>query len=191
MSEDKILNRIRALLAKAESTTPEEAELLTRPSVWQWGSLVAFVAIVVAANLATQAWGVVSVLGVTATAGTWLAGFGFVARDALHEVGGRRWVVAAIILGSVASAWLAPTLALASAVAFMVSELADWAIYTPLRSRSIVTAAIASNTVGAVLDSAIFLALAGFPLSGVWTQTLVKVATTTALVLGVRRALLR
>ena len=29
MSEDKILNRIRALLAKAESTTPEEAELLT------------------------------------------------------------------------------------------------------------------------------------------------------------------
>lgn len=29
MSDDKILNRIRALLAKAESTTPEEAELLT------------------------------------------------------------------------------------------------------------------------------------------------------------------
>ena len=29
MRDDKILNRIRALLAKAESTTPEEAELLT------------------------------------------------------------------------------------------------------------------------------------------------------------------
>ena len=29
MSDDKTLNRIRALLAKAESTTPEEAELLT------------------------------------------------------------------------------------------------------------------------------------------------------------------
>ena len=157
----------------------------------QWVTLAAFVAVVVAANVVTQAWGVVSVLGVTATAGTWLAGFGFVARDALHETGGHRWVTAAIILGAVVSAWLTPTLAIASAVAFTVSELTDWAIYTPLRSRSVVAAALASNTVGAVLDSAVFLALAGFPLSGIWTQTLVKVATTTAFVLGVRLALLR
>ena len=171
--------------------TLTKGRVVTRPSAWQWVSLVAFVAIVVAANLATQAWGVVSVLGVTATAGTWLAGFGFVARDALHETGGRRWVISAIALGAVVSAGIAPALALASAAAFTVSELADWAIYTPLRSRSIVAAALASNTVGAALDSAIFLALAGFPLSGVWTQTLVKVATTTALVIGVRLALLR
>ena len=171
--------------------TLTKGRVVTRPSAWQWVSLVAFVAIVVAANLATQAWGVVSVLGVTATAGTWLAGFGFVARDALHETGGRRWVISAIALGAVVSAGIAPALALASAAAFTVSELADWAIYTPLRDRSIVAAALASNTVGAVLDSAVFLALAEFPLSGVWTQTLVKVATTTALVIGVRLALLR
>ncbi len=179
--------------ARREAPDPPRRGMrpMTRPSVWQWVSLAAFVAVAVAANAATQAWGVVSVFGVTATAGTWLAGFGFVARDALHETGGRRWVAAAIILGTAASAGLTPALALASAAAFAVSELADWAVYTPLRSRSRVAAALASNTVGAVLDSAVFLALAGFPLSGVWTQTLVKVATTTALVMGGRLALLR
>jgi len=48
-----------------------------------------------------------------------------------------------------------------------------------------------SNTVGAVIDSLLFLALAGFPL-GMWsTQALVKVGTTTVFVLGVRLAVLR
>ena len=100
-------------------------------------------------------------------------------------------MLTAILVGALLSAALSPSIALASGVAFLVSETADWAIYTPLRSRSIVAAALASNTVGAALDSAVFLALAGFPLSGVWTQTLVKVATTAALVMGVRIALLR
>lgn len=154
-------------------------------------NLLAFVAIIVAANLATSQWGMVTALGLTATAGTWIAGFAFVARDSLQEAKGSRWVFAAVILGAILSAAFSPALALASAAAFAVSETADWAVYTPLRKHHRLGAALASNTVGALLDSFVFLALAGFPLTGVWTQTVVKVATTSLFVIGVRLALPR
>lgn len=149
------------------------------------------VASVLVANAATAHWGLVSVAGLTATAGTWAAGFAFVARDALHERGGPRWVLAAILAGAALSAALSPTLAMASGVAFLIAELADWSVYAPLRRRGLLRAAVASNAVGAVVDSALFLTLAGFPLGGMGTQVLVKIAATTAVVMGVRLAVLR
>lgn len=151
----------------------------------------AFVAVIVAANLATAQWGVVSFLGVTATAGTALAGFGFVARDALQDAKGSRWVMAAIAAGAALTAAFSPALAVASAAAFIVSEAADWGVYTPLRKRHRLGAALASNSVGALLDSVVFLAVAGFPIAGAPAQTVVKIATTSAFVLGVRFALPR
>lgn len=154
-------------------------------------ALAAFVATIVAANVLTAQLGAVTWLGVTATAGTWFAGLSFVARDTLQERGGTRWVVAAIIVGALLSALMSPALAAASGVAFLLSESADWAIYTPLRTRGKVRAALASNVVGSVVDSAAFLALAGFPLAILPTQVTVKVAASTVVVLGVRLALLR
>ena len=53
-----------------------------------------------------------------------------------------------------------PTLALASLVAFAVSETLDQAIYTPLRRRRLVLAVLASGVVGSIADSALFLWLA-------------------------------
>ena len=153
--------------------------------------LAAFVGVIVAANLLTAHLGVVTWLGLAATAGTWLAGFGFVARDALHESGGIRWVAVAILLGVVVSVAFSPRLALASGVAFAVSELADWGIYSRLRESGRTRAALASNVVGSVVDTLLFLWLAGFPLDGTPTQVLIKVGTTTAFVLGVRLALRR
>jgi uncharacterized PurR-regulated membrane protein YhhQ (DUF165 family) len=149
-------------------------------------AFAAFVAVVIFTNWITAALGFVTWFGIAATAGTWFAGFAFVARDYLQESGGKRWVVAAILLGAVISAWFSPALAVASGVAFLLSELADFAVYTPLRKRGKTTAAIASNVVGSVVDSVLFLWLAGFPLSGTPTQVLVKVGTTTVFVLGVR-----
>ena len=149
-------------------------------------AFTAFVTIVIAANWATSQLGLVTWLGLTATAGTWLAGFAFVARDYLQEDGGKRWVVAAILIGAAISALFSPALALASGVAFLVSEFADFAVYTPLRDSGRTRAAIASNVVGAVVDTVLFLWIAGFPLSGTATQVLVKVGTTTVFVLAVR-----
>ena len=153
--------------------------------------LTAFVAVIIAANLLTNQLGMVTWLGLAATAGTWLAGFGFVARDALHESGGLRWVSVAIVVGVVISVAFAPRLALASGVAFAVSELADLAVYAPLRRKGRTRAALASNVVGSVVDTVLFLWIAGFPLSGTAAQVLIKIGTTSAFVLGVRLALPR
>jgi uncharacterized PurR-regulated membrane protein YhhQ (DUF165 family) len=51
-------------------------------------------------------------------------------------------------------------LGIASGVAFLTSELADFAVYTPLRERHWLGAVTLSNTVGLTIDSALFLFLA-------------------------------
>lgn len=142
----------------------------------------------VAANALTASLGLIAVGPLQVTAGTLVAGFALLARDWVQEAGGRRWVLAAVVAGAALSAALSPALALASGVAFLVAELADWAVYSRLRESSWTWAALASNAVGAVLDSMIFLAIAGFPLSGTWGQVAVKVALTGVIVLAARRA---
>jgi uncharacterized PurR-regulated membrane protein YhhQ (DUF165 family) len=121
-----------------------------------------FIASIVGANWAITAFGLVPVgFGLMAPAGVYFAGLTFTLRDALHEVGGRRWVIAAILGGAALSGLLAgPQLAVASGVAFLVSEFSDYAVYAPLRSRSWLGAVVASNIVGTVVDSALFLWIA-------------------------------
>jgi uncharacterized PurR-regulated membrane protein YhhQ (DUF165 family) len=46
------------------------------------------------------------------------------------------------------------------ALAFLLSEMADFAVYTPLRAKSWLAAVLASNVVGLAIDSALFLYLA-------------------------------
>lgn len=119
---------------------------------------------VVAANLAIVHIGLVPVgWGLMAPAGVYFAGLAFSLRDALHEAGGRRWVMGAVLAGAALSAALAgPQLAAASGLAFLASELADYAVYSPLRRRGWLGAVVASNAVGLAVDSALFLWLAGF-----------------------------
>jgi uncharacterized PurR-regulated membrane protein YhhQ (DUF165 family) len=51
-------------------------------------------------------------------------------------------------------------LVLASATAFLLSETADLAVYTPLQKRGLTLAVAASGAVGLVVDSVVFLFLA-------------------------------
>ncbi|TMR13827.1 VUT family protein [Nonomuraea turkmeniaca] len=100
----------------------------------------------------------------TATAGTYVAGLTLLLRDVLQDVLGRRAAVWAVLAGAGLSALLASwSLALASAVAFVVSELADMGVYTPLRRRGWTLAVVVSGLAGAAIDSVLFLYLAGFP----------------------------
>ena len=125
----------------------------------------AYLATIVAANWALDRWGIVPVgFGLAAPAGVYFAGLTFGLRDALHETTGRRWVLAAIAAGTVLSALVDPQLAVASGAAFAVGELADLAIYEPLRRRQWPVAVAVSNLAGSILDSVLFLALAGLPL---------------------------
>ena len=120
-----------------------------------------FIATIFGANWAIETYGPVSVgFGLVAPAGVYFAGLAFTLRDITHRQLGRAWVITAIVLGALVSWAVAPTFALASGVAFLVSESVDLAVYNPLRQRSWLAAVFASNTVGLVTDSVIFLSIA-------------------------------
>lgn len=147
--------------------------------------LALYVSTIFAANFAIATFGLVPVgFGLYAPAGVYFAGLAFTFRDLTQESLGRRWAVGAILLGAGASALVSPQFALASGVAFLLSELADLAVYTPLRERHFLWAVTASNTVGLVIDSAVFLALAFGSLAFLPGQILGK-AVTTALAVAV------
>lgn len=162
-------------------------------------SVAAYGAAVVLANVMTARMGLVPVgFGLMVTAGTYAAGFALLARDFVHRYGGPRWAFAAIAVAGVASwAMSTPALAVASVLAFTVAELADLAVYAPLRKRGFVRASAASNVVGAPIDTVIFLSVAGFGLAWpvVVGQLIGKLLWATALPLlayaGVRHAVSR
>ena len=66
-----------------------------------------------------------------------------------------------IVAGALLSGGFSPrSLVLASAAAFLLSELADFAVYTPLARRRLIVAVVLSGMVGLVVDSIVFLWLA-------------------------------
>lgn len=124
-------------------------------------ALGGYVGSIFAANAAIQHFGVVPVgFGLMAPAGVYFAGLSFSLRDAVRETLGQRWTWAAIVAGAALSAFVSPQFALASGVAFGLSEGLDALVYEPLRRRGWVRAVIASNVVGFVADSVLFLTLA-------------------------------
>jgi uncharacterized PurR-regulated membrane protein YhhQ (DUF165 family) len=156
--------------------------------------LVLYITTIFAANWAIATFGVVPVgFGLMAPAGVYFAGLAFTFRDLTQERLGRLPVVGAILVGAGLSALVSPQFALASGIAFLFSELADFAVYTPLRDRGFLRAVFASNVVGAVLDSALFLILAFGSLEFFWGQVAGKMWITLAflpLLWGVRVAVL-
>ena len=99
--------------------------------------------------------------GLMAPSGVMMAGIALVLRDLVQRRLGTAISALAIIIGSGLSALLAPgALVVASATAFLLSEFADLAVYTPLARRRLVAAVIASSSVGLVVDSVVFLWLA-------------------------------
>jgi queuosine precursor transporter len=99
--------------------------------------------------------------GLMAPSGVMMAGIALVLRDLVQRRLGAAISALAIVFGSGLSALLAPaSLVVASATAFLLSEFADLAVYTPLARRRLVAAVAASSSVGLVVDSVIFLWLA-------------------------------
>jgi len=147
-----------------------------------------FLGCILAANYVTTELGMIPVgFGYVATAGTYLAGLTFVLRDSIQDAIGKRAVLALILIGGALSYAISdPFIALASAVAFTAAELTDLAVYSPLRRRGYIRAAVASNVVGAALDTVLFLWIAGFPIAEAWQGQMVgKLAVTLAVVLAV------
>lgn len=133
--------------------------------------LAAFMACIPAANWLVVNMGTVCVPngpclvpvapGLMAPSGVLMVGLALVLRDLVQRRLGAGYAFAAILIGAALSAVLAPpALVLASTAAFLLSEMADFAVYTPLQKRGLVLAVVASSIVGLVADSILFLWLA-------------------------------
>ena len=116
-----------------------------------------YIALIVAVNIAFTVVPLVTLPGGTA----WppvalLVGFVFIVRDfAQREIGHK--VLLAMLAGVALSYFMAdPFVAAASAAAFLISELADWAVYTFTR-RPLSQRVLYSSLLGAPVDSAVFL----------------------------------
>lgn len=120
------------------------------------------------ANWVTTDYGFIPVgFGFEATAGTVFAGFSLAARDAVQDSFGRVVILLLIVVGTIVSfAISAPEIAVASAAAFFLAELLNFAVYTPIRNRARFgkplwgVAVVSSNFAGAVTDTVVFLGIA-------------------------------
>ena len=130
----------------------------------KWVYVAAYIAAIVAANWLTATFGLVPIgLHLAVTAGTFAAGLVLVIRDGLQLQVSRYAMLACILAGAGISALTSnPAIAVASGVAFAVSELVDWAVFTPLRARTLAGAVITSSVISAPIDTVLFLHLAGF-----------------------------
>jgi uncharacterized PurR-regulated membrane protein YhhQ (DUF165 family) len=99
--------------------------------------------------------------GLMAPSGVIMVGLALVLRDQVHEKLGAKWAAVAIAVGAALSFATSPAqLAAASAIAFAIAEIADLAVYAPLRAKGRSLAVAASGAVGAVFDSVLFVWLA-------------------------------
>lgn len=98
---------------------------------------------------------------------TVVTGLVLVVRDfAQREI--KHWILGAMFVGlalSTLTAW--PVIVVASGVAFLISETADWAVYTfskrPLSQRILI-----SSAVGAPIDQVAFIGLASLVVPGIF-----------------------
>lgn len=116
-----------------------------------------------------------------------LVGFVFIARDFVQRAAGHR-VLWAMLAGTGISYVLAdPFVATASAVAFAISEIVDWAVYTGTR-RPLSDRILLSSAIGTPVDTAIFLSMIGaFGWAGFAAMTASKMMGALAVWLTLRR----
>lgn len=124
--------------------------------------------------------------GLMAPSGVLMVGASLALRDAVHSMLGAKFALIAIALGVILSAAVAPqSLVIASAVAFMLSELSDFAVYAPMRRKNVPAAIIASGLVGSIVDSAAFLWIAFGSLDFIAGQVVGKMGMTIACAVAV------
>jgi hypothetical protein len=136
-----------------------------------WVAFAAFLALVPLANWMIQHVGTTCVPqgpclvpvapGLMAPSGVLTVGVALVLRDVVQRCLGLTFGLLAIVIGTGMSMLVAPaSLVVASGLAFLISEFADFAVYTPLQQRRLVLAVVASSCLGLVVDSVVFLWLA-------------------------------
>lgn len=107
----------------------------------------------------------VGVLPVPGTVYVWhplafLVGFWLVLRDFAHDELGDRWIFAPVLVGMALSFWTSsPRIAVASAIAFLISECVDYAVYR-WSGRSVSQRILLSSAASVPVDSVLFSGVA-------------------------------
>ncbi|MCO1575913.1 VUT family protein [Crossiella sp. SN42] len=123
--------------------------------------MASYLAVVVAANYTAAHCPPLQLAGLAVPLGAVATGLTLTLRDLLTETVTTATMLLALAAAAVLSAEVAsPTVAAASALAFLVSEAIDAWVYARLRHRSRIAAAAASNGIGLLVDTALFLPLA-------------------------------
>ena len=136
--------------------------------------LLAYIAAIVAVNYGFSVTQPFNVFGVFLPPMTFLVGAIFVIRDYAQQAN-NTMIWPAMLVGCTISWWMAsPDVAIASAVAFILSEALDWLVFTvtkrPLRDRILWSSAVATP-----LDSVVFLLMIGhFSIWAVVVMTISK-----------------
>ena len=146
-------------------------------NVMNYKFTIAYIVSIVAVNIGFVYIPPVPLLGEMFPPMSLIVGLIFIARDfAQREIGHK--VLGAMAVGAILSYLMAdPFVAIASVIAFAISEMVDWGVYTytkrPLRDRILLSSAL-----GTPVDSAVFLLILGFfsPL-GFLLMTLAKMLT--------------
>ena len=127
-----------------------------------------FVGLVILANWLASRYTVSVGFGKRAPAGVFCIGGVLVLRDWLQQLRGLVWTMPLVYSAGLASwaigdlaGWTSlEKIAVASVVAFTISETVEAVVFTPLRNRNLTLGVALSATVGNALDSYVFLALA-------------------------------
>ena len=110
-----------------------------------------------------------------------IVGFVFVLRDYAQREVGHKVLLATLVAGVITYFMVDPAIAVASITAFVISEMADWAIYSftkrPLQSRILI-----SSLVSVPLDTLAFQHLAGYLTPAAFTTEVLSKALGVAVV---------
>ena len=154
---------------------------------------VAFIATVYLANWLVNHYGPIRVwpTELLAPAGVYVVGLAFVLRDFIQYQGSRWLAIGAIAVGTALSVFVSPKLALASAAAFALSEVAGLFTFWLLQRRALVAGVALAGVVAAAIDSYVFLSIAFGSLAFFEGQFVAKITMSLLalpIVLGVRWA---
>jgi uncharacterized PurR-regulated membrane protein YhhQ (DUF165 family) len=129
---------------------------------------LSYIALVILANWLASKYVVSVGWGYKAPAGVFCIGAVLVLRDWVQQLAGLWRTMAMVYIAGLASWWIGDAagwtslqkIAVASVVAFTVSETVEAVIFTPIRQKNLTAGVALSGTVGNALDSFVFLALA-------------------------------
>jgi len=98
--------------------------------------------------------------GYNAPSGVLMIGIAMFMRDIVQNTYGKTTTLQAMGVGVLLSYFINPAVAIASAVAFALGELADFLVYSNLKEKTLVGAVVSSGFIGGVIDSFVFLQIA-------------------------------